>query len=527
MSGELSLREGSDVWSARFAEDITSVVVDPDTLDLDVAVMLPLVAARKATAVALRRDISGEVIVALADPSDLNALDEVRGAMPAGTRLQFRRGDAGKIEQCLRVLTRLYVQDSESGTLAMLGEQGNETPAEIEEQDEAASGPVVRLFDDLLASAVARGASDIHLEAQPDGLLARMRVDTVMREHRRLPANIAVALVRRVKIISKMDIADRLRFQDGRFEAIVDGRRFDARVVTLPSAHGEDVVIRLFDTGRSVRKLSALGLADPVLDGLMRAISNPHGLVVVCGPTGSGKTTTLHGALQTVAGPHLKVCAVEDPVEIKMPGITQIQVNSAASVSFASSLRAFLRSDPDIILVGEVRDSETAQLVVQAAQTGHLVLTTLHTNSSASAPSRITDLGADPWLVADTLKAVLSQRLVRRLCPDCATAVAPDAGVVSALYRAGVDVDELDISMLREAGPGCSACDRTGFRGMVCVGELLEVDDKMSTLIASRAAATELAAHSYEMGHKTMSSHAAHLVAAGVTDLREIRRIGL
>ena len=400
--------------------------------------------------------------------------------------------------------------------------------------DRLSSRTAPEAVDGIIAAAVEAGASDIHLEPRSDGgaaaLTVRFRVDGVLREVAQLPPRLTEPIVSRIKVLAALDVAERRRPQDGRIRTHhgPERRAVDLRVSALPVQHGEKVVLRVLDRAAVALDLGALGLAGRDLAAFREAVSAPHGVVLVTGPTGSGKTTTLYAALREVTaterGRGLNVTTAEDPVEYELPGVNQVQARPEIGFGFAEALRAFLRQDPDVILVGEIRDGETADVAVRAALTGHLVLSTLHTNDAASAPARLVDMGAPPYLLAATIRAVVAQRLVRRLCTACKRAVPSERleQALGALYPAGVDPDaSTDL-----AEPvGCEACGGTGYKGRVGVFEVMSVGERVTGLIGEGAPVSAVRAAAQEAGMRTLREAAAQRARAGETSVEEALRI--
>ncbi|OHX12863.1 type II secretion system ATPase GspE [Chromobacterium sphagni] len=371
--------------------------------------------------------------------------------------------------------------------------------------------PIIRMINALLTQALRDGASDIHIEAFEDRSVVRFRLDGTLRDvvspHRALHA----AMVSRIKIMSGMDIAEKRIPQDGRISLRLGGRPVDVRVSTLPTSHGERVVLRLLDKENARLDLATLGMAADTLASVDKLINQPHGILLVTGPTGSGKTTTLYAALSRLDASHTNIMTVEDPVEYHLDGVGQTQVNPKIDMSFAKALRAILRQDPDVVMIGEIRDLETAQIAVQASLTGHLVLATLHTNDAASAVTRLTDMGVEPFLLASSLLGVMAQRLVRRVCPQC-----------KAPHPVPLE-DEPDIVHYRPVG--CPACSQSGYKGRYGVYELMLVDDTMQRLIHDRASEQRLRDHAARHGMRSLRDDGLRWVKAGETSLEEILRV--
>ena len=383
--------------------------------------------------------------------------------------------------------------------------------------DRASERPVIRLVDHIIAEAIASRASDIHLEPEERGVAVRYRIDGVLRDTMMLPRPSGMPLVSRIKIMAQMDIADRLRPQDGRARVSVDGVRIDLRISTLPASYGEKVVIRILDTRATVLSIDGLGVLPDEAGRLHDLVSLREGIVLVTGPTGSGKTTTLYSALRQIQQRAVNIVTVEDPVEYKLQGIVQVQVNEKAGLNFANALRSILRQDPDVILVGEIRDKETAGIAVQASLTGHLVLTTLHTIDASSSIARLVDIGVDPYKIAAALKGVVAQRLLRRLCPTCRQ---PSSDHVSERMRRW-----LPHGMTLYKAGGCAECSQTGYRGRMAVMEVLTVNSEVERLIAGGATPDVISDAARRNGMKTLWESGIEHVRAGETSLDELLRV--
>ncbi|WP_284348616.1 GspE/PulE family protein [Roseisolibacter agri] len=398
----------------------------------------------------------------------------------------------------------------------------------------ADEAPVVTVVDALLRDALRLGASDVHLESAADGVRVRFRLDGVLRDVERVAPALRAGVVSRVKVLAGLDVAERRRPQDGRARLRVAGadgapREVDLRVATLPALHGESVVLRILDHGGGggARDLQALGMPEPVRARFERLLARTTGLVLVTGPTGSGKTTSLYAALARVATPGVKVVTVEDPVEYRMPGVVQVAVQPAVGLTFASALRAILRHDPDVVLVGEMRDRETAETAVQAALTGHLVFSTLHTTDAVGGVARLADMGVERFLIAATVQGIVAQRLVRVLCDACAQPADPDASPLATLATlealAGEAIDDATPRWRRAVG--CAACAHTGFRGRTGIYELLTVSEAMRALIAAGAPQDALRAQARRDGLVPLAADGLRLARAGRTTLDEVLRV--
>jgi general secretion pathway protein E len=457
--------------------------------------------------------------VLLREDADLAAYAEVRrelGVPLAVSRLDRAAFDARLAEIYSAGETSAAEVVADVGQENDLGQLMTELPAVedlLDSQDEA---PIIRLINALLTQAVREGASDIHIEPYERHSVVRLRRDGLLHDIARPHRGLHAAMASRIKIMASLDIAEKRLPQDGRIVLRLAGRQVDVRVSTVPTTHGERLVLRLLDKSGSLIGLDALGMAAATRQRFAGLLAQPHGILLVTGPTGAGKSTTLYAALQTLDAGRLNIVTAEDPVEYELPGIAQIQVNPRIELDFARALRAILRQDPDVILIGEIRDLETAQIAVQASLTGHLVLATLHTNDAAAAVTRLVDMGVEPFLLASTLRGVLAQRLVRRLCPDCRRAVPAtpaeraqlDGAVPATLWQPG----------------GCPACAGTGYQGRTGIYELIALDEAGARLIhdgAGEAALRTLARGSD--GH-SLREDGRRLLADGITSLAELLR---
>jgi general secretion pathway protein E len=383
----------------------------------------------------------------------------------------------------------------------------------------ANQAPVIRLVNVLILEALRARASDVHLEIGGEGLRVRYRIDGVLQEISRPPKQYHAAVVSRIKIMAGLNIAERRLAQDGRIRLRLADRELDLRVSITPSLHGESVVLRVLDRGAAVRDLAELGMPAPLLEQFFALLEQPHGIILVTGPTGSGKTTTLYGAMRRLNSPAVKIVTVEDPVEYQIDGVTQIPVNPKIGLTFAAVLRSILRHDPDIIMVGEMRDRETAEIAIQAALTGHLVFSTLHTNDAAAGVTRMVDMGIEPYLVAATVLGIVAQRLVRTVCDSCAAADQPGADV---LLRIGVDPPEARTRFRR--GTGCPACGGTGYRGRTGIYELLRVTESFRAGVAKNPPVAELRAIAEADGMTALRAGAWAKACEGVTTVDEVLR---
>ncbi len=484
----------------------------------DVVRLLPRSVAERTNVLVLDRAPNGTIVVAASDPTNVLALDDVR--------LHTRSPDLQVV-----VATDSQIRDHIARAWS-LGHDSSQVSAIMDDTDapedhEASIGatgddaPIVRLVNQILGDAVHLRASDIHVESQRDALRVRYRIDGLLRDVMNAPRRIATSVVSRIKIMSGLDIAERRVPQDGRTRFLLDNVAIDARVSTLPSLHGEKVVVRLLTRGDDVPGLDSLGFEPHQLSTLRSALATPQGLILITGPTGSGKTTTLYSAIAEVRSPELNIVTLEDPVEVQLAGITQVGVSEKTGMTFSKGLRSILRQDPDIILVGEVRDTETAELALKASLTGHMVLTTLHTNSAVAALTRLVDMGAEPFLVASSLTATLAQRLVRRPCPGCAQPYLPDALTLTGLGLTPQDL--ADANPLR--GTGCPECGGTGYRGRTAVYEVLSVDTAMRQVLVKDPSEAAISAQARATGMLTLRAAAIEKARRGETTFEEAVRV--
>ena len=465
---------------------------------------------------------NGSVLVATSDPFDLEALDELGtvSACHVEPVLARREEIARVIRERLGVggdtINELVSQRADDGVeLLDDGEEG-----ELQTDDAAQAASVVRLVNELLIEALNQGASDVHLEPQEAGLTIRYRVDGALRIQPVPPEINAfhAAIISRLKIMSRLNIAEKRVPQDGRIKLRVLNREIDVRVSIIPMLHGEGIVMRLLDKSRMVFKLKSMGIPDHTAKVFNELISLPHGIVLVTGPTGSGKTTTLYSALNEIKSPTTKIITVEDPVEYHRDGISQIQVHAKVGLTFAAGLRSILRHDPDVILIGEIRDSETANSAIQASLTGHMVFSTLHTNDSSGAFTRLVDMGVEPYLVASTVEGVLAQRLVRKLCPHCRTEYEPTADDLPE------DFPQPWPRVLWK-GLGCRECRHTGYAGRSGIYELLHTDAGVRHLCIERASANAIRDHALQQGLVTLRMDGFAKVLRGETSVEEVARM--
>jgi type IV pilus assembly protein PilB len=463
--------------------------------------------------------------VVIADPANVHAVDELRIATPHTLEIGVASRDDILLElrKLVRAATTIGAQaavEEEAERLAV--EDGDD----LEVEDGISDAPLVRLVNSVIFQAAEDGASDIHFEPQEDSLVVRLRIDGVLHEVQRIPKRLSAGVTTRLKVLAKMDIAERRKPQDGRISlnAAAAGRMLDIRVAILPTVEGEQVVMRLLDKSRKPPTLEELGLSEDMQAKIAEIIRRPTGALLVTGPTGSGKSTTLYAGLNQINKPELKIITVEDPVEYRLAGINQVQINHRAGLTFASALRSILRSDPDVVMVGEVRDGETAKMAIEAALTGHFVLSTLHTNDAPGAITRLNEMGVEPFLTGSAVSAVLAQRLARKLCTHCCEMYTPS---VDELIKARVspDVAAASDGMALYRKRGCPRCNQTGYRGRVGIYQFLVMSEQLESLAAAGATREEIERAAIGEGMKTLWDDGLSKVAAGLTSVEELARI--
>jgi len=476
--------------------------------------------------VAVPYELDGNALrVAVADPGNVQAIDELR----LSTRLQIELAVANR-EDIMGEIRRLIRASEAFGARAVLEDEGlgeeEETADDLEVDDGISDVPLVRLVNSIIFQAAEDGASDIHFEPQEDALVVRLRIDGVLHEVQRIPKRMLNGVTTRLKVLAKLDIAERRKPQDGRISlnAAAAGRMLDIRVATLPTVEGESVVMRLLDKTKRAPTLTELGLVDDMRAKLEEIIRRPTGAILSTGPTGSGKSTTLYAALTEINRPEINIITVEDPVEYRLAGLNQVQINPRAGLTFAAALRSILRSDPDVVMVGEIRDSETAKISIEAALTGHLVLSTLHTNDAPGAISRLNEMGVEPFLTGSAVSAVLAQRLARKLCSHCCEMYTPTTDdLIKARISPEVAAAADGAVLYRKKG--CPRCGQTGYKGRIGVFQLLVMSENLESLAARKASREELERAAIEEGMRTMWDDGLAKVAAGLTSIEELARV--
>ncbi len=499
--------------------ELTHYQFEPSVVEL-----LPEIHARRFRALALKLTPHG-LLVGMADPTNIFAYDEITRIVSKGGGLHVHLAVVRESE-LLQTIDRVYRQTDQ---IAGLAEQLNDELAEgdidmgdMVAQADINNAPVVKLLQSIFDDAIQTRASDVHIEPDEASLRIRQRIDGALQEQVLNEKRIASALVLRLKLMAGLDISEKRLPQDGRFTVKVKDRHIDVRMSTMPVHHGESAVLRILDHSAGVRPLAQLGMPDTLRTQMERIIQRPHGMVLVTGPTGSGKTTTLYSALQLLNRPEVKIITVEDPIEYQLPRINQVQVNAEIGLTFARVLRTVLRQDPDIVLVGEMRDQETAEIGLRAALTGHLVLSTLHTNDAISTISRLIDMGAPGYLLAAALQAIVAQRLIRKICTGCAQPAVLDAQAQAWLEAQQIPVEQC--GGLR-FGLGCHRCNNTGFHGRIGVYELLEINSALAHELA-RCDHAGFAAVAYRTrGFEPLQRVALRHALAGVTTINEVLRL--
>jgi len=500
--------------------DILSEQPSPAAVEL-----IPIAVLERTSAIPYQ--ISGNVLrVAIADPSNIVAIDELRIATAYAIELAVapREDILAEIKRFSRASEALGARASaEVAELELLEEDEDD---DLEVDDGVSDAPLVRLVNSIIFQAAEEGASDVHVEPQDDCLLVRFRIDGVLQEVQRVPKRLSNGVTTRLKVLAKLDIAERRKPQDGRISlnAKAAGRLLDIRVATLPTVEGESVVMRLLDKSRRAPTLEELGLSEEMRAQLREIVKRPTGALLVTGPTGSGKSTTLYAALAEINRPEINIITVEDPVEYRLGGVNQVQINQRAGLTFASALRSILRSDPDVVMVGEIRDGETAKISIEAALTGHLVLSTLHTNDAPSAVTRLNEMGVEPFLVGSAVSAVLAQRLARKLCSNCCQLYSPTVEELLAA-RISPDIAAASDGAAFYRKVGCPRCNQTGYRGRIGIFQLMTMTEEIESLAVEKAARDEVERAALRGGMRTMWDDGLAKVVAGLTSVEELARV--
>ena len=502
---------------AALAEQIGMQFVDLGDFPVDGSAvgLVPNHLCRRYSALPIGYD-DGRLLVAMADPANIFAVDDIRTT----TGMDVKPVVATKAD-VLAAINRYHRVDSDLDDLTSSIDTGDEDDLD-DLKAVVEDAPIVKFVNLLITQAVQDRASDIHIEPTERDVRVRFRIDGVLHEVMHSPKNIQSGVVSRLKIMADINIAERRIPQDGRLSVNVHGRKIDLRVATLPTVWGEKVVMRILDNSTAMLDLADLGFREGNYDIYSRSFTRPYGMILVTGPTGSGKSTTLYATLNIVSQPEINVITVEDPVEYRIPGINQVQTNNKAGLSFASALRSILRSDPDVVLIGEIRDHETAQIAVEASLTGHLVLSSLHTNDAPSAVTRLVEMGIEPFLVGSALDCVLAQRLARRLCDKCKEPYEPEPERLISVgfpWQDGEEIPKLHRPI------GCTACSKTGYKGRLALHEVMAISEDIERLAVERASAATIGAVAREQGMVTLRMDGMYKVLDGVTSLEEILRV--
>lgn len=510
------LAEATALHTGHRYVDLSNIPLDPSIVGL-----VPSNLCRRFQLIPIDRR-GDRLTVGVLDPTDIVALDDVASVTDLFVEPVVVAEDA-----LANMFERFLRSDEELSELSMAIEEdsSDSNPTSFTEslEEHDADAPVVRFVNLLIAQAINDRASDIHVEPGEFQLIVRFRIDGVLHEMQKADRTIQDGVISRLKIMSSIDIAEKRRPQDGRLSLMHEGRQVDLRVATLPTVWGEKIVMRILDNTGQTMRMRDLLFSDRNEERFRDAISRPHGMILATGPTGSGKSTTLYTALRAVANSKINVITVEDPVEYRIAGINQVQVNNRAGLTFSNALRSILRSDPDVVLVGEIRDFETANISIEAALTGHLVLSTLHTNDAPSALTRLSEIGCEPFLVATALTAIVAQRLSRRLCMKCREPLVEPSEVLTAL---GFPHDPAEMPEIFKA-VGCSACSHTGYRGRVALHEVMTLSEELESLVVTRATASQMRQVALEQGMVSLRDDGWSKVTQGLTTIEEVLRVSV
>ncbi len=513
------------ILAARHNLPLVDLALVPGGVDRKAAAEVPLHVLERVVAIPYQRD--GDVLkVAVADPANLHGIDELRLAVRGPVEI-----GVGSRDELLLEIRKLARASEAFGARSAVAEEMDDEAVEddttdLEADDGVSDVPLVRLVNSILFQAAEDGASDVHFVPQDDSLVVRFRIDGVLQEMQRVPKRMQAGVTTRLKVLAKLDIAERRKPQDGRISlnAAAAGRLLDVRVATLPTVEGETIVMRLLDKSKKPPTLQELGMSEEMRERIAEIVKRPTGALLVTGPTGSGKSTTLFACLNQINRPEINIITVEDPVEYRLPGINQVQINQRAGLTFAAALRSILRSDPDVVMVGEIRDGETAKISIEAALTGHLVLSTLHTNDAPSALTRLNEMGVEPFLTGAAVSGVLAQRLARKLCTHCCEMYTPSLEEMLAA-RVSPDVAAASDGMAFYRKRGCPRCNQTGYRGRIGIYQLLEMSEDLATLAAKHASREEIERAAMADGLRTLWDDGVMKVSQGLTSLEELARV--
>ncbi|KIO61068.1 GspE/PulE family protein [Caldibacillus thermoamylovorans] len=515
--GDALLREGyiteqQLIEVLEFQLGIPHINIFQYPIDPDVIQLVPKELAKRHYAMPIRRD-KNKLLVAMADPMDYFAIEELRMA----TGYHIEPAIATK-DELFRTITKYY--DLQESMEEVMGEIAtSETLDETRVADD--DSPVVRLVNQIIDNALVQRASDIHFDPQETELRVRYRVDGILRTERSLPKHMQNVIVARIKIMANLNITETRLPQDGRIKTTINFRPVDIRVSSLPTIYGEKIVMRLLDLSNTLNRIDKIGFSETNLEKFTDMLKRPNGIILITGPTGSGKSSTLYATLNELNSEDVNIITVEDPVEYQMEGVNQIQVNENIGLTFANGLRSILRQDPDIVMIGEIRDTETAEVATRASLTGHLVLSTLHTNSSIEALSRLVDMGIEPFLISSSILGVVAQRLVRRVCRDCGQTVPATEREQQIFSNRGLTIETV------RRGRGCPSCNMTGYRGRMAIHEVLPIDETIRHLILKTASTTEIRDYVRKKGMEFLIDDGLKKVKEGVTTTEEILRVAV
>lgn len=485
--------------------NLNQFAIDPEVIQL-----VPAELAKRAKIIPIRRD-KNKLFIAMADPMDYFAIEEVRMA----TGCQIETSIAAK-DDLYRTITKYYdLQESMEAALSDFGVDTTDAQQEITDED----SPIVRLVNQLITNGVAQRASDIHFDPQETDFRVRYRIDGILRTERSLPKHVQNMIIARIKIMGNLNITENRVPQDGRIKANINFKPVDIRLSTLPTVFGEKVVMRILDLSNALNDITKIGFTKTNETLFRSMISKPNGVVLITGPTGSGKSSTLYAALNNLNEEGVNIITVEDPVEYQLEGINQIQVKEEVGLTFAAGLRSILRQDPDIIMIGEIRDLETAEIAVRASLTGHLVLSTLHTNSAVESISRLKDMGIEPFLISSSLIGIMAQRLVRRVCRDCARTQPATEREKEIFENSGLQIEKV------QRGRGCAACNNTGYRGRLAIHEILPIDRVIKDHILQNSNISSIRDYMKQQGYPSLVEDGLQKVLDGFTTTEEVLRV--
>lgn len=521
--GEILVEDGiltQDQLNLVLAErlGVESIALDEFEIDLLVATMVPEKLARRYGAVPIKFLNENTLLVAMVDPTNVFAIDDLR--MMTGYDIKPAISSAEDVFNQISKIHRLG--DSVAEDVEAEAAFAADTSMDADIRDVASEAPIVKLVNSVISQGVDDGASDLHFEPQEKELVVRFRIDGVLHEVMSVPKRMQAGVLSRIKVMADIDIAERRIPQDGRIGLTVGGKPIDIRVASMPTVYGEKIVLRLLDRGSIMLNLSDLGFSERALKRFEMSFRKPYGAILVTGPTGSGKSTTLYATLNVLNSKEKNIITVEDPVEYRLSGINQTQINPKAGLTFASGLRAILRSDPDIVMVGEIRDKETAQIAIEAALTGHLVLSTLHTNDAPGALTRLTEMGIEPFLTASAIECIMAQRLVRKLCTNCKEPYQPTD---EALSQNGFPQEIMGKNATLYRSVGCPRCNNTGYKGRLGIYEVMLVSEAIERLTVERKSADEIARVAQAEGMLSLREDGIDKVLKGITSMEEIARV--